>query len=153
MNFKPWSIEEVSQRKSRMRLSMSEILKQVDEAEGKSAKVDILRVNDSQALRTILTACYNPNVKWLLPEGVPPYTPSNLTDIEGRLYNEAKHLYLFVEGGNPNLKQVRREQLFIQMLESIDAEDAKLLIGVKDSKLPYKSITKKLVQDAFPGIF
>lgn len=153
MTFRQWTIEDVSQRKKSMRKSISEILQLVEEAPSKKEKIDVLRTYDCPPLRTLMVACYSPAVKWLLPEGEPPYKPSNLTDIEGRLYQESKHLYLFVEGGNPNLNPVKRQNIFIQMLESVTPDDAKLLISIKDRKLPYKSVTKKLVQEAFPGIF
>lgn len=139
-------------RKPTMKKSISEMLKLADEAPTKKEKIDILRSFDCPPLRTILISCFSPEVKWLLPEGEPAYTPSNLTDIETRLYQESKHLYLFVEGGNPNLTPHKRQTIFVQMLESITPDDAKLLIGCKDRKLPYKTITKKLVEEAFPGI-
>ncbi len=61
-------------------------------------------------------------------------------------------MYLFLEGGNDNLTPLRREQLFISLLESIDKEDAKLMLAAKDKKIPYKGITTKLVNTAFPGL-
>jgi hypothetical protein len=44
---------------------------------------------------------------------------------------------------------MRRESLFITLLESVDPKDAKLLLSVKNKKLPYKNITKDLIQEAF----
>lgn len=154
MTLQRWSMEDLvaMREKTSMRKSLSEILQLVDEAKTKQEKVDLLRQYDSPALRGIILACYDPNLKWLLPAGTPSYKPSNLTDIEGRLYNEVKHLYLFVEGGNPNLSAPKRQNIFIQMLESVTPNDAKLLIGCKDRKMPYKSVTKKLVDEAFPGL-
>jgi len=38
------------------------------------------------------------------------------------------------------------------LLETIDKEDAKLLIAVKDKKIPYKGITKKFVEEMYPGL-
>lgn len=146
-----WSVEQVAVRKPSMRLSISQILQKVDEARDKNSKIELLRQYDNPALRTILQSCYDPRVVWLLPEGTPPYKPTNLTDLEGRLYQEAKHLYLFVEGGNPNLTPTKRQNIFIQMLESVSPEDAKVLIGCKERKLPYKSVTAKLVSEAYPG--
>jgi hypothetical protein len=140
-------------RKKSLRKSLSEILKLADQAPSKQGKIDILRQYDCSPLRTVLASCYSPNVNWLLPKGEPAYTPSDLTDIETRLYQETKHLYLFVEGGNPNLTPLKRQSIFVQILETITPDDAKLLIGCKDGQLPYKGITKKLVQEAFPGIF
>jgi hypothetical protein len=57
-----------------------------------------------------------------------------------------------VEGGNPNLKQIRREFLFIQLLETLSPKEAQLMASVKDKKLPFKGISEKLVQEAFPGL-
>jgi hypothetical protein len=42
--------------------------------------------------------------------------------------------------------------MFIQILESIDPEDAKLLLAVKDKRIPYNGITQKLVKEAFPNL-
>jgi len=99
---------------------------------------------------------YNPNVKWLLPEGDPPYKPlDSSTDMQGRLESELRRFHLFIEGNTDtqrNLKQTRREALFIDLLESIDPDDAKLVLGMKNGKLPYKGITKKMVAETFPKL-
>lgn len=58
----------------------------------------------------------------------------------------------FIEGGNPNLKQVRREYLFVQFLENLDKDDAELILAVKDKKIPYKGITKKFIEEVYPGL-
>jgi hypothetical protein len=135
-----------------MKLSMSEILKNASEMTKKQEKVDYIRANDSPALRALFKYAYDDKVKFLLPEGEPPYKPNTLPDQEGILYSELRRLYLFIEGGNDNLKPVRREYLFVQLLETVDKEDAKLLISVKDKKIPYKGITKKLIEEIYPGL-
>ena len=58
-----------------------------------------------------------------------------------------RKLYLFVEGGNPNLKQVRREYLFVELLESIDPSEAELLLQVKDKKIKCRGLTYNLVKE------
>ena len=88
----------------------------------------------------------------MLPEGEPPFKPTEVLDTESRLLNEIRRIYLFVEGGNPNLTKSRREFLFIQLLESIHPLDAKLIISIKDRKLPFKGLTKKIAQQAFPDL-
>ena len=120
-----------------MKFSISEILTKAEKAESKFDKIRILRENDSLPLRVVIQYTFDKRVRWLLPEGTPPYKPTNSLDQEGRLYNEARKLYLFIDGGNNQLAQTRREMLFIQVLESIDPEDAKLLVCVKDKYLPY----------------
>ena len=104
------------------------------------------------AFKTIFGLAYDQNIKWLLPEGEPPYKPTPILDAEGRLLSELRRLYLFVEGGNPNLSKSRRELLFVQLLESVHPQDAQLLIAMKDKKLPFKGLTKKVAQQAFPDL-
>ena len=47
---------------------------------------------------------------------------------------------------------MRRETLYIDMLENLPDEEAQILLGMKEGKLPYKGITKKFVMDCFPGM-
>jgi len=116
-------------------------------------KVKCLQANDNTAIRTVLKYAYDPNIKWALPEGDPPYKPCEYPHQENMLYQEIRRLYLFLEGGNPNLKQVKRESMFIEVLQSVDPEDAKLLLSIKDKKLPYKGLNSKIVLKAFPGLY
>lgn len=135
-----------------MKLGIAEILKRASNIEDETARIHWLRQNYNPTLQMILQYAYDPRVVWQLPEGAPPYRPNELVDQHHRLYTEARKLYLFIEGGNPNLKPLRREQLFIELLEVVDPEDAKLLLAVKDKTIPYPGITKELINKAFPGI-
>lgn len=114
-------------------------------------RVEFLRKHDSTALQTVLKYGLDPKIKWALPEGAPPYKKCEALDIEGMLYSEARRLYLFVEGGNQNLTKLKREMLYINMLESLHPKDAEILIAAKDKKLP-KGITIKVVNLAFPRL-
>lgn len=134
-----------------MRNNISTILKMISDLP-KGERVSALRQNDSDILRMVLQYCFHDGIKWLLPEGEVPYTPNANEDQRNMFFSQARTLYLYVEGGNPNLKQLRREQLFIALLESIDPEDAKLVVSIKDKKLPYKGIKKEMVKEAFPGL-
>lgn len=116
-------------------------------------KIPALRKVDS-ATQTILKYACDPNIKWLLPDGPLPediWTPSDLDDYAA-LYSEIRTFYLYVEGGKPDLKQLRREQLFIELLNNIAPDDAQLLILIKDKKLP-EGLDAKLVKKAFPNLF
>lgn len=135
------------------RKSISFILKFTSRLPNEEEKIKCLRANDNSAIRTILKYCYDPNIKWALPEGEPPYTPCEYPHQETMLYNEIRRLYLFLEGGNPNLSQLRREVLFLEILQEIDPEDAKLLLSIKDKKLPYDGLDAKIVLKAFPDLF
>lgn len=113
-------------------------------------QVKCLQVNDTQPLRIILQYCFHPAAKWDLPEGKPPYKPSDYTNLDSRLYTETKRLYIFLEG--TNIPKLKKESLFIELLETIHPKDAELLLSIKEKKLPYP-IKPKTIQKAFPGIF
>jgi hypothetical protein len=135
--------------------SISEILTRVAGGDKVNGKARLLQKYDNATLRKILKYTFSPKVTFdLLPKGEPPYKPNDLVDQEGVLYHETRRLYLFTDGGNPDLKQLRKEALFIEVLEAVAPADAKLLIGMKDKKLPeeYKGITKAVVEKAFPGL-
>lgn len=118
----------------------------------KNERAAELKKHDNFAVRTILQGCFDPRVKWLLPEGTPPYKPSTLVDQENVLIHDARKLVYFVEGGAPGLKQTKREMLFIEMLETVAPKDAELLVAIKDKKFPFKGITKDIIKEAFPGL-
>lgn len=135
-----------------MKLGVAEILQMVSKEKSKTRRVQLLRQHQSFPLKIILQYAFDPNIEWALPEGPVPYKPNDLNDLEHVLYAEARKLYLFIEGGNPDLKQLRREALFIELLENVDKEDAKLLAAIKDKTIPYPYITYKLVKEAFPEL-
>ena len=80
----------------------------------------------------------------------------NATDLKrGRttLRKEWTKLYNFVKGGNDALNSLRRETMFIQILEGLHPLDAEILCLVKDKKLYDKyKITKANVTEAYPDI-
>jgi len=131
-------------------LAISEILDLVKEAKDVQTKVSLLRQYDNETLRYILELAFHPNVGWWLPEGAPPYKPSEVLDTEGRLYQEARTLPLYLSGNRPDIKQVQREMLFIGLLESLHPKDANLLIAVKDKKI--KGLNTATINEAFPGL-
>jgi hypothetical protein len=137
------------------RLLISEVLQKVSNAKTKTEKVKILQDNNTQALRSILIWNYDESVVSLVPEGEVPYRPNEAPEGTEHtvLEKEYKKLYYFIKGGDPNLKQFRREQMFIQMLEGLHSSEAELLCLVKDGLLQKKyRITKAVVEEAFPQI-
>ncbi len=141
---------------SNPRLLISEILRKVSNAKTKKEKVDLLRENNSPALRMLLIWNYDDSVVSEIPEGDVPYTPNEApigTD-HTRLEQEYRGFYRFVKGGDPKLKGLKRESMFIQLLEGLSGEEAELLCLIKDGKLTskYKRITKAVVSEAFPSI-
>ena len=136
-----------------MNLSVHEQFKDVEKQKSKKDKIAKLNeyIKSTKALAIILDLTFNSKIKWLLPPGPPPYNPSDHIDNHNVLKNDARKLQYFINtrDGN-NMKPLRRETMFIELLESVNKHDAKLLISIKDGKLPYNGITKKLVQEAIP---
>ena len=111
-----------------MRLSISEIVNKAAELNTVEEKVEWLRKYESPALRTVLKYTYDKSVEFLIPNTPPPWKKNSYIGVEGMLYNEARRLKIFIKGGGyDNLNQVKREQLFISLLEDIDNNDAELL--------------------------
>lgn len=134
-----------------MRKLISSILKEASEAKTKQERIDILRKNYDPAIVSLLHYIFNPHIKWCLPKGKIDFKPLDENmDQEGNLYASMKKMYLFLEGGAPNLEDRKRLNLFIQILESLDLNEALLLINAKDKKMPYKYITENLVREAYP---
>jgi hypothetical protein len=66
---------------------------------------------------------------------------------------EYKNFYHFIKGGNDSMSNVRRETMFINILEGLHPLEAEILCLVKDKKLSEKyKITKEIVAEAYPDI-
>lgn len=134
-----------------MVVGMAEFLEKVAKQKRTQDKIDMLRANDTFALRVILQAVYDPNVKFDLPEGSPPYKPNELVDQQHVFHKDARLVQYFVKGFYTDLPQRKREAMFIEFLERLDPKDAELLLQAKDKK-PIKGITLNHVTEALPGL-
>ena len=132
---------------------LHEILVKVNNAKDKAKKIEVLRENDSVPLRQVLKGAFDPKIKWDLPEGTPPYKENDAPagTEHTTLHTEARRLWHFVEGANDKLTKSKKEMMFIQMLEGLHKDDAKLLVSVKEKELNkvYKGLTDSVVKDAF----
>jgi hypothetical protein len=134
------------------RMSISEILKKCSEFKKKEERVEALRINCNEACKIIIQYMFHPEVKFSLPEGKPPFKYFEF-DEPNALHSEARRLYLFLEGVNPDMRQVKRENLFLDILQAVNPEDADLLIAMKDKTSPYTGLTQEVAFAAFPELF
>ena len=132
---------------------ISEIFTKINNAKDKPKKIEVLRKYDTPGMRMILKGAFDPKIEWDLPEGTPPYIANEAPAGTEHTYLEveAKRLYNFAKGGNDQLNKIRKETLFIQMLEGLHASEAKVLIDVKNKSLnkTYKGLTSDMVKEAF----
>jgi hypothetical protein len=67
--------------------------------------------------------------------------------------NEYQMFYNFIQGGNNGLTSIRREMMFINMLQGLHPKEAEIVCLVKDKRLQEKyKITKDIVSEAYPDI-
>ena len=134
-------------------LLFSEILKKVNNAKDKPKKIAVLRENESAPLKQVLKGAFDPNIVWDLPAGDPPYIANEapIGTEHGLLRNEAKRLWHFVKGADNDTNKVQKEKMFIQMLEGLHQDEAKVLLGMKNKSLNkmYKGLTESVVKEAF----
>ena len=132
---------------------ISEIFTKINNAKDKPKKIEVLRQYDTPGMRMILKGAFDPKIEWDLPEGTPPYIANEAPAGTEHTFLEveAKRLYNFAVGGNDQLNKIRKETLFIQMLEGLHASEAKVLIDVKNKSLnkTYKGLTSDMVKEAF----
>ena len=135
-----------------MLLSLSEIINKATEMASKQEKVQWLQSNTSVPLLSVLNVMYNKNVEVLLPPTPPPWKKNDYVGVEGMLYKEARRLKIFIRGGGyDHLSSIKREQLFISLLEDIDNDDAELLCKMIAQK-PLKGLSRIAVAEAFPEL-
>ena len=133
--------------------SFAEILTQVSKMKTKKEKVSFLRQYQTDALRMVCKSSFDPKIVWELPDGDVPYRENDAPEgtEHTQLHQEVRKLYHFIKGGNPTLKQNKREMMFVQMLEGLHKDEAVLLIAAKDKKLhrQYKGLSDNVVKEAF----
>ena len=147
---------------------ISEVLQRVSNAKTKAKKIEILQEYKSPALTKILLCNFAKSVAFVFPSGQTPYTPNEKPKgVEHQLlFNEQRMIDKFITktvngvkyygcSGTPKpaLQQLKKENMWIQILEGLHAEEAELLDLVKDKKVTSRyKITRQNVIDAFPEL-
>ena len=139
-----------------------ELLEAVGSERIKTKKVSLLKTHGDDSLKMLFVWNFDPSVVSMLPEGPVPYQPVE-GDVQASkdqglpqrttIRNAARQFYRFVKGGDDQLNKIKRESMFINLLETLPEEEAEILILTKDKRLQTKyNITKELVQEAYPEI-
>lgn len=135
---------------------VSEIFKAVHGKKTKKEKIDLLAQYKRDDVKALLIWNFDKGIESAVPEGEVPYKKNDSpagTEGHTRLIHEWRTLYNFVRGGNDKISNMRRETLLIQLLESLEKEEAEILCLVKDKDLQSKyRITRNVVEEAYPEI-
>jgi len=158
-----------------------EILELASKQRSNSKKVEVLKTYENDALKAVFIWNFDETVISLLPEGDVPYgdlkdqnvysgtLSENLKkesmggesatgqDLDGRgrtsLRREYQNLYHYVKGGNNSLTSIRREMMFINLLQGLHPKEAEVIVLTKDKKLATKyKISFENVKEAYPDI-
>lgn len=137
-----------------MHLLINEILDGFEKAKTRHEKIAILKKNESPVLRGILRINFDPNVNMDLPEGEPPFRKEVDRPIgfqQTTLHLEYRRLYIWYDP-TVKLPKLKKESLFIEMLEGLHYGEAEVIILAKDRKLQskWKSLKEDVVREAFP---
>jgi len=130
-----------------------EVLEQFEKAKDRKAKVQVLKQNDTLALKSILAGAMDPKVEFLVPKGPVPYTASEEHNAPSNLLNKYKDFRYVVKGGiGEKVPSYKRESIFLGILESVHPRDAELVVKMINKEKPCEGMTLKIIQEAFPDI-
>ena len=158
-----------------------EILELASKQRSNAKKIEVLKTYEHDSLKSVLIWNFDETVISLLPEGDVPYgdvkdqnvysgtlsenlskeasggESATVQDLQGRgrtsLRKEYQNLYHYVKGGNNTLSTIRREMMFINLLQGLHPKESEVLILTKDKKLTDKyKLTFENVKESFPDI-
>lgn len=127
---------------------ITEVLKEINE-DPNLINTTYKMQGDGGPLRKLFFHAFVPQYKFLLPSGEPPFKPAaepiGLTP--SHMMNEIRKFYILCD---PNVRPYKREEIFIEMLENMHPDEAKVLLAVKEQNLTalYPNITYKSVANA-----
>ena len=135
--------------------SVAEILSEASKLKSKKDKVEFLsQYKNRRDMEHIIKGAYHPAIVWLVPDGPLP-EGVQLSDVpavdlaDDRLIRAHRQFQYLVKGG-PDMKQSKREDIYLNILRAVHESEAKLLMSVVGKKLPYKGMTRALMLETFP---
>lgn len=135
------------------RLEVYEVFEAIAKAKDRNEKIAILKENDHWAVKDIIKGALDPNIEWNLPKGRPPFTENKPESVPSSLLRENQKFTYIVKGGKGDqMPAFKRENLFIGILESVHPQDAELVLKMVEKKMPVKGLTRKIVEEAYPGL-
>jgi hypothetical protein len=130
-----------------MTKNIHEVFEELEAAPHKDAAKAILRYNMTPGLRGVLRANFHPGIKFVIDE-IPQYrsndAPLGLGDTS--IHKEINRV-------DPNLTLERRKQILTQILEALEAKEAKIYADMLMKRVKVKHLNKKLIEEVFPDMF
>ena len=131
-----------------------EVLDLASKQRSAAKKVEVLKNYEHDSLKMVFIWNFDTSVISMLPPGDVPYGDLKEAN-RGRtsLRREYQNLYHYVKGGNDSLTSLRREMMFINLLEGLHPSESEVLVKTKDKKLEelYK-VPLDVVKQAYPDV-
>ena len=137
--------------------NIHEVFDEFEEAKNKKERLKVIEKNLSPTLVKVLQLAFHPQYKWKITELPDSYKIPNDV-LPGLTFDglpaQLRRLYMFEEGNSTaeSLTPKRREELLLQMLESIEPREAEVIIGILSKDLGVKGLDYKFVKEAFPQL-
>ena len=129
-----------------------EVIEEASKAKTKKEKIELLQKHQSAALKDILRGTYDDTLQFNLPPGEPPFTANDPHNAPSNLMKQHKQFGYFIKGGSgEKLHVLKKEMMFIRLLEAIHPADAKLVCNMTN-KVKINGLTKAVVKEAFPNL-
>lgn len=138
-----------------MEKEVFEIFEDFTKLKARKDKVAFLKEQGNlvPAVKDVIRGAFDDRLEFILPEGKPPYTPNRPESVPSSLRKLHRQFGNYVKGArSDSMPKFKIENQFIQMLESIHAEDALIVLDMVAKKPPVKGLTKKIVEEAFPTL-
>jgi len=132
-----------------------EIFSAVSTERTKAKKIEILQQYNENFIKSVLIWNFDETIISVLPEGEVPVEAKEDADKNPTttIRKEWNKFYNFVKGGNDAMNRLKKETMFINILEQLHPGECEVVCLVKDKKLTDKyNITKELVSEAYPDI-
>jgi hypothetical protein len=134
-----------------------EVLDEFELAESKKDRMDVIERNLSKTLVQVFELAYHPNYEWLITEMPDNYQiPNNMLPgiTSAQLSNQIRKMYMFQKGDQmaEKLTPEKRNELLLQILESLEPREAEVIIGIFQKDLGVKGLNYKFIKEAFPQL-
>ena len=136
------------------RIELHQILENISQAKP-AERVDLIRryLEQYASFSDYVRCLFDKRIQFLLPDSRPPFTPAEEKSFPSSWNKQNVKLQYFVKGGKADkLQPMRRESIFIGVLESVHPKDAELLVDMICKKNTTKGLTVKNVKEAMPNL-
>ena len=134
-----------------------EVFDEFELAKTKAARMKVIESNLSHVLTQVLELTFHPQYQWVVKELPDNYkVPTDMLPgiTHDSLNSQLRRLYMFLEN-HPTaqaLSERRRNELLVQMLESIEPREAEVILGIFQKDQHVKGLTYAFVKEAFPNM-